>query len=627
MRTTSSAYAERADRQPPRDPELGPSVEPLTEDYAEVALGVDALYDLGRAAIAAMGNKALARVFNNPIYRILALRGPMPDHIVHFPQDLRPGRVRAGQALMRGHFALCTGAISTPDQPPWDLEAPREAWAEELNGFSWLRHFNAEGGEQAGSKARELVDSWLKQNGVWNELAWRPHVIARRLISWLSHGRLVMDGAEVVWRSALMVNIAKQARHLSRTVRLAPDGEPRLTAAIGLALSGICLSEGDQRYEQGMALLSNELDRQILPDGGHVSRSPSLQLSILLDLMSLKSAIAARQDVTPPDLQIAIDRMTPMLRFFRLGDGRLALFNGSTEEVNGSSDAVLSRDDIKGKPLGHARHSGYQRVAAGRSILIADAGAPPRGRYSQRMHAGCLSFELSSGVHRLIVNCGDAIDRGDDWRVASRATAAHSTLTLDDTSSAAFLWGEFWTKLLGERLIAGAKTVTNHRAEEDGAIWITASHDGYAPGYGVVHERRLYLDRLGADLRGQDQLIKSGDAPSGTPDEVPFAVRFHLHPDVKASLSRDGGSVLLLLPNGEGWRFRAGGGDVGLEESVYLGKPNAARRTQQIVVSGAADITSDTPADIKWALHKLVAKVKKPPAKERNTTVPKPTNT
>ena len=107
----------------------------------------------------------------------------------------------------------------------------------------------------------------------------------------------------------------------------------------------------------------------------------------------------------------------------------------------------------------------------------------------------------------------------------------------------------------------------------------------------MIHRRRLYLAANGGDLRGEDSLAGAGQRK--------FAVRFHLHPTVTASLAQDGESVLLRLGDGGGWRFRASGGATGLQESVYLGLEGETRRTNQIVVSGAA---LNGEALVKWAI-------------------------
>ena len=571
--------------------------------------------DLIGAALIRARDVALARTYATWAYG-LTLRGPMPDHMMLYPRDLRPGLADKAEALFQGRWSLPGGQVKTDGGSPFAATPPTDAWAEELHGFSWLRHFTAAGGDAARTYAQTLVAGWMTQQSAhWDRIAWAPHVIGRRLTSWVANGALIIDGSDLIYRSTLLRNMARQARHLARTAALAPAGEKRLTAALGLTFSGLCLSEGEKRLEKGLRLVCRELDRQVLADGGHVSRNPAAILSIMLDLISLRDAMAARELEVPKPIRNAVDRMMPMLRFFRHGDGRLALFNGANEGLDGAIDAVLAYDDTRGKPFGFAPHSGYQRMAAGHARLIADTGPPPPGRYSHDAHAGCLSFEISSGKSRLVVNCGTTRVLGPDWEAASRATAAHSTLVLADTSSARILRGSFTRALLGARTMEGPTRVESRRHENDSGIWLEASHNGYEKRFGLVHRRRLFFSGTGDELRGEDLLLTNEPRKAfpwqrrywHTPPEDPaFAIRFHLHPDAKLSLSQEGASALVRLGNGEGWQFHAriAGTEVPLtiEESVYLGGGDTTRRAEQIVIASRV-FRGD--AKVNWAWKRV----------------------
>jgi uncharacterized heparinase superfamily protein len=223
-------------------------------------------------------------------------------------------------------------------------------------------------------------------------------------------------------------------------------------------------------------------------------------------------------------------------------------------------------------------------LQAGGTVLIVDAGAPAPPGFNRLSHAGTLAFELSVNRTRLIVNCGPAPVSGDAWADAARATAAHSTLVVADTSSSELLPGG-----IGRR----PERVTAERQEANGAHWLEASHDGYLKPFGAIHRRRLYVAESGEDIRGEDAV----EAVSGQP----FTVRFHLHPAVSASVQQDGEGVLLRLPaNGGGWRLRAEGAKLTLEESIYLGGPEP-RRTEQVVLTSGPD----EPQQVKWAITKM----------------------
>jgi uncharacterized heparinase superfamily protein len=297
----------------------------------------------------------------------------------------------------------------------------------------------------------------------------------------------------------------------------------------------------------------------------------------------------------PPILAAVLDRAAPALRLLRHADGGLALFNGTREEAAALLDLVLTQAQSRGRPPTALPETGFYRLLASRTLVIVDCGAPPPARRDappgglprgadRFAHAGTLAFEMSVGRDRVIVNCGAAPAAEGEWRDALRATAAHSTLVLADTNSS-----ELRAEGLGRRV----ETVECDRQEANGAQWLDATHDGWLRQFGLRHRRRLYLSESGDDLRGEDLLEADREV------EVPgFAVRFHLHPAVVASLQQDEAGVLLRLPSGVGWRLRAKGARVAIEESIHLaGEP---RRSQQVALYAEAGASS-----VQWALGRL----------------------
>jgi uncharacterized heparinase superfamily protein len=414
-------------------------------------------------------------------------------------------------------------------------------------------------------------------------------VLGARLSNWLGHAEFLLAGADDAFAAAFYGSMGRQAKHLARVLDFAPDGAERIVALKGMILAALGLSTQRRRLGRALARLDDELGRQVLGDGGHMERSPAVQFVVLRHLVDIRAALREAQEETPTGLQTAIDRMAPMLRFFRHGDGGLTLFNDTDEAEGWLIDVVLTRAEARGKPLESAPHTGFERLNANRTLIIMDAGTPPPPGRDGHAHAGTLAFEMSVGKERLIVNCGAHPGGDPSWRRAQRATAAHSTVTVEDVNSAELLPDAG----LGYR----PAYVTVERKEADGNIWIDARHDGYAKSFGLTHHRRLYLAGNGGDIRGEDMLDGAGDHK--------FTVRFHLHPSIRASLVQEGSTVLLRLPSGTGWRLRSAGGVISLQESVYLGSRGDVKRTEQIVVSAA---TKNGHGQVKWALSRLAGK-------------------
>ena len=187
-----------------------------------------------------------------------------------------------------------------------------------------------------------------------------------------------------------------------------------------------------------------------------------------------------------------------------------------------------------------------------------------------------------------MVNCGLPGTNRETWRQVARATAAHSTVVFNDTSSCRFLESGSFKRLLGTPIVSGPKDVQVSREERGDAIILRASHDGYADRFSVMHQRALKLALDGNRLDGEDLFVSTdGDMiPQDVADE--FAVRFHLHPAVKANKLTDGHGAMLMLPNRDVWTFNAYEDRVEIEESVYLSGSDGPRRTVQIVIYGRA---------------------------------------
>jgi uncharacterized heparinase superfamily protein len=283
----------------------------------------------------------------------------------------------------------------------------------------------------------------------------------------------------------------------------------------------------------------------------------------------------------PPSIGTGLAALIPGLKFFRHGDGGLALFHGSVEESPLLIDSVLTQAIVRGRVLRRMPELGFERIIAGRSLLIADVAAPPPPAYGREGHAGLLSFEFSVGRERLIVNCGATPYGSAEWRAACAATAAHSTLTVDDTNAC---------DIDEEGGVSNHVQTSSQRFEENGAQILEMAHNGYYSRFGLTHTRTLRLSTDGETLAGREILQgrKHRD----------YTLRWHIHPAVQVSLSQGGHTALLRAPSGSGWRLRVEKGELGLESSIYCGS-SSPRRTMQIKTSGTTE-AEDTV--VSWSL-------------------------
>ncbi len=535
----------------------------------------------------------------SPIYRRITLGGPGPSDLSFGLTAFRTPDPARGRGVLDGRFDIGGHVLDAGRAgSPWSAKLASPRFGARLHGFDWL-HDVASLGEDGEDAARRLVDSWIERFGAWDDAAWAPAVAAARTRAWLAAADALFDKDDAGADTRLEC-VARHIRHLDNAAAQAADGVDRLIAVATLAAAGACFEDGEKYRAAGLLRLEEECDRQILVDGGHVSRNPDDVARSLHALRVLEDALDRRGAPTPDAVRRAVDRTAPMLRFFRMSDGGLASFHGGGEGDRDMIEALLDADDIQGRVFEFAPHSGFHRVAPGGGVLVFDVGEPKLP--GAPAHASCLAFEFSPPGERLIVNCGWNEDQPERFREPMRLTAAHSTLTLDGKPSLP--------------LNASAKKAAKHdlhaaarRNEEDLGVWIEGSHEGYRQAYGLVHRRRIYIAAKGADIRGEDTLFRPVDAPgSARGKAAPYEIRFHLFPGVRTKIANDGRSVLLTLASGDSWRLRTDSGPLTVEDSLYLAAGAKPRDTKQLVITGSAkpDAPIDRPPNrVRWSLQRL----------------------
>nr|WP_321455313.1 heparinase II/III family protein [uncultured Cohaesibacter sp.] len=507
-----------------------------------------------------------------------------PDRLLIAPQDLRTSDPTIAEDIYSGLFIFAGQVENCIDHSPFLHPAPCRQWAQELHGFRWLRHLRASNSALPRANARNLVEDWIKNSGKLNADAWALPVVANRVLAWLNNSPLILQDADHDFYRAFLRALYLQVRYLRASYSSTPNNLDRLQMLIAELAAWLCFAGKERLAKSVSKRLVHVLNDQILPDGGHVSRNPSAIVSVLLELLPLRQTFLSRDMVPPEGMNLAIERMMPMLRFFRHPNGSFAHFNGTGATPVDSLATILAYDDTHGAPVSDASFSGYQRLEAGQSVLIMDSGNPPPLEQSTLAHAGTLSFEMSSGRSPIVVNCGTPAPQHEGWRELARSTAAHSTLTVQDHSTCRISPSSF--DLSGKPLLSGDCQVKYERFLERGQETIHAGHDCYGPEFGIHHSRQIWLAIDGRRLDGRDEMESIGKGITRGQDS--FAIRFHLHPSIEIEFSEDKDFVYLGLSNGEIWRFSSKEIDPDIEESVYLSDIHGIRKTSQLVIYGHA---------------------------------------
>jgi uncharacterized heparinase superfamily protein len=569
----------------------GPGADGVEEGKRLIRLAGDRGLSLGER----VAERLLRLAWGTPLHA-MRLKGRHPLKLIAVPDDPFFGDVERGRALLDGMVAFGgeTREIAKLDfaRPDW---TPR--LGDYLQSFAWLRDLSSVARRvHAAPVAEAIMQRWLAVHGEKvTDGAWRPDLWGRRILFWTAHAPLILSSADLVYRSSVLHALARGARHLDRSADRAPPGVARIAAWCGVLAAGLVMPGGDPRRATGETGLRRALGQSMFDDGGVVSRAPAAQLEAIQLLTLLTETYAVRRLEAPDFVIGARNRAVAALLGLCHGDKGLASWQGSAPLAPEFVAQVIEATGVRTRPLKQAREWGYQRLSAGGAVLIMDAAPPPVARVAEGGCASTLAFEFSDGLDRIVVNCGGARaalrQLPPELTEGLRTTAAHSALVVGDSNSTAIL--------PNGALGRGVVEVELARQETENGSRMEASHDGYVRRFGLLHRRVIAMSHDGRDVRGEDMLLPSGRRRSK--GDTPFAVRFHLHPQVEATPTADGQAAILRTPSGRLWQFRCKGGTLAIEASVWIDGTGRAVPSRQLVIA------AETPAggtNVSWLFHR-----------------------
>lgn len=464
---------------------------------------------------------------------------PKPDNRAAPSLRTIPGTWVAGasrKACMIDSATVCflnqKADISAPEC--WEDESKSRLWLYNLHYFDDL---NAEGAEDRLAWHRNLIRRWITENPPAVGTGWESYPISLRIVNWvkwhLSHGELDSEAIH---------SLAVQARHLARRLEYHILGNHLLANAKALLFAGAVFdgTEGAAWLKKGLRLMAREIERQVLPDGGHFELSPMYHLIVLEDLLDCYNLCQTCEIEPPAGLNGAIERMLNWSRVMRHPDGEIPFFNDAALDIAAPPYALddyarrlgFISDTENEVCIKHLTSSGYARLKAGEATLFADMAPVGPDHLPGHAHADTLSFELSLGRSRFIVNSGTSIYEAGTERQRQRGTAAHSTVVIDGQDSSR-VWAAF---RVGRR----ARILDAEASSENGTAIAVGAHDGYRFMQGRPIHRRTW--RLAPDA------LEIEDSIEGSKKHH-LEILFHLHPDVVAT--HEGRHIVLSLQGQE----------------------------------------------------------------------------
>jgi uncharacterized heparinase superfamily protein len=428
------------------------------------------------------------------------------------------------------------GEIAQPAQ--WEDPSQTRLWLYNLHYFDDLASASD---EQHRALQRQLITRWIAENPPVSGTGWEPYPVSLRAANWIKFW-LAGNQPEAGWRDSLAIQLRWLMTHLEWHLL----GNHLLANAKALVLAGLYF-EGDEAegwLRKGLEIYARQLPEQILSDGGHFELSPMYHAIILEDLLDVANAGRAYGRTEPlfAALPRIIGRMRSWLAAMTHPDSEIALFNDAAFGISASPsdlEAYARRLALPALPpssdrLRHLAASGYVRLDRGDAAAILDLAALGPDYLPGHAHADTLSFELSVGAERVIVNGGTSTYERGPLREAQRATRAHSTVEVANQDSS-----EMWASFRVARRAYVEATVVADTAQETS---VSAAHSGYRRLPGKPLHRRSW-EMTDNTLEIRDQV--TGSQP------VPAIARFHLAPSVAVTGDQ------LITASGRAIRWRS----------------------------------------------------------------------
>jgi uncharacterized heparinase superfamily protein len=470
-----------------------------------------------------------------------------------------------------------------------NLENDKE---KKLHDFSWLPALNIKTEKELGCL---IVDQWINNFSNYNEKYWTLDIITTRLINWISSYDIIFKNSDLIFRSKVINNIVKQAKHLFKNVNLINTGIDKIKSLAALILVGNSFEQYEEYTQFGLKSLEDELSNFINKDGFVKTKNPEDLFWTLYFLVLIKEWLILSRKQTPAFINIYINSLGICLKFLRFSNGDLPLFNGANQINTERFYEYLESRGYEFEDMEKIFCS-YAKIKSKKIEIFIDANNPPSMLYSKNYQAGPLSFELVSNGVKFVCNSGSGKNLGEELFYLSSSTAAHSTVTINDTSSCIFQKNKLIRKYFGNSLIEKHKIFKIEFKSDKEFTQCIVGHDGYQERFQILHERQITLFKNKSHIEGIDNL----NCKNLENKNLTFSVRFHIHPDIRITKTM-GNDILLSSTNGEGWIFRSPQIPTKIEKNLYFENPNNIRESSFILLEGNIE---NKNTNIIWHLEK-----------------------
>lgn len=267
------------------------------------------------------------------------------------------GDIETANDIYSGSFELADSKIQASPDSIFEKAKAAPAFQKELQEFEWLKHFCVNPKHLHACFVGRALTAWCEispsKGSVGSELA-RLALLTRLLPE-------IAKPLDANGQQPFVTALLLQVKNLKRT-RIRTSDET-ITKALALAHAALVLDDANGLGAEASLLLETQLPLRILPDGGHVTGDQSKLLEIACAISTLEQSHGFR---CGPQTRSSVDRLMQFLKMLKRGDNTFAF-------IPGTRDVSRLLQTFSGdQHLGLAPHSGFARLAQGKSVLIVD---------------------------------------------------------------------------------------------------------------------------------------------------------------------------------------------------------------------------------------------------------------
>lgn len=388
-----------------------------------------------------------------------------------------------------------------------------------------------------------LIEDWIEKNPVALGTGWEPYPLSLRIINLI---KLSLSGQEL--NENILQSLSTQIRWLTKRLEYHLLGNHLFTNAKALVMAGLFFDgkEPELWLNKGFSIITNEIPKQFLPDGGHFELSPmyhALALEDMLDLINITNCFFNRTSKKQKEhikkWSDIVLKMYHWLKTMCHSDKKISFFNDAVMNITPSIEELENYffrllPNIQTPKLNnfeHLKDSGYIRLSYRDAIVILDVANIGPNYLPAHSHADTLSFEFSFKKHRILVNSGISSYEFSQERLRQRGTAAHNTVVINEQNSSD-VWHSF---RVGKRAFPYDLKINKKKEFTE----ISCKHSGYHNfKYKNTHNRTWIMKNKSLTIIDNiDGLYRKAEA------------RFHFHPDIILKTEKNKMRGKIILPN------------------------------------------------------------------------------